>query len=82
MSESKQIDWTKAPEGITDYNSENDMWYKKEEGVMHYWSNHRSLWREGGKRSEYGACFIQRPVETKKVRYEKVEDLPNGWFVR
>jgi len=68
----KEIDWSKAPEGATDYNSANEMWYKEDaEGVMSWWFNTRQQWVTGGEREDYNvdgkSPFISRPKEVKSM---------------
>lgn len=82
------IDWSKAPEGTTHYNTLNKMWYKDDEGFMSYYSDHREAWVAGAVREEYAedsvysssgtVLFVPRPSE--KPEQPSVKELPQPEF--
>lgn len=88
-----KVDWPKAPEGATDYNSVNEMWYKEDtEGMMSF-NNDDGRWLGvSGKRKAYNygdgtSCLIPRPKEDDlqleiKPKYSSLQELPVGTFVK
>lgn len=67
-----KVDWSKAPEGATDFNRVNNMWYKEDaEGMMSWWYSSGQYWSEGDYRSNYDiggeTTFISRPKEVKSM---------------
>lgn len=82
------IDWSKAPEGATHYNTANKKWYKHDEGFMSYYSDHREAWVAGAVREEYAedsvysssgtVLFVPRPSE--KPEQPSVKELPQPEF--
>lgn len=82
-----EIDWSEAPTDATDYNPISCMWYKEENGLMHFWSDATSRWKVGGKREEYAVAeeskFVSRIKEVKsKPKYSSLQQLPVGTFVK